>query len=159
MPTTPIYALPYPTLTDAPNAPVQMQALALRIDVAVAAAITAGTAAAVATAAAATAAVPRPPFAQAAGIVGGFSAGSQAPGTGSASSVTFPAGRFSLAPIVSATLQGGPGGTGNLTTRAVGVTATGFDLYVYNAGASAATYSGLSVGWSAVQMKSSAAAG
>jgi hypothetical protein len=99
------------------------------------------------------------PYAQAAGLQTGFSAGSMASGAGISSAQVFPSGRFTVAPRVTATLATGPAGSAFLTARALNVTATGFDLYVYNTGASTTTFTGLSVQWQAVQMTATSADG
>jgi len=102
---------------------------------------------------------PAAPFAQAAGLVSGFSAGTLNPGAGITSLVTFPAGRFTVAPLVQATLQNGPGGSGSLTARAMNATTAQVSVYVYNAGSSAVAFSGLNLAWSATQMTATTAAG
>ena len=73
--------------------------------------------------------------------------------------VTFPTDRFTTTPIVTATIQNAPGGSGNLVPRAIGVTATGFNMYLYNPGSVTQTSSGILVAWQAVQMTSGSGAG
>lgn len=99
------------------------------------------------------------PYAEAAGIQPGFSAGSLASGAAASSPQTFPSGRFTVAPRVTATLATGPAGTAFITARALNVTTTGFDLYIYNTGPSTTSFSGLSVQWQAVQMTATSADG
>jgi hypothetical protein len=99
------------------------------------------------------------PFAEASGLSTGWSAGTLASGTAMNSTVTFPTGRFTVAPIVSVNLVGVMGGTANLTCRVGSVTATTVSIYVYNVGSASATFSGLSVAWQAKQMTPTAAAG
>lgn len=74
--------------------------------------------------------------------------------------ITFPVGRFSVAPIVTVALASAQAGTATLTARILSVTTTGASVYVYNAGASSVTFTGsLLVNWEAVQMTPTTAAG
>lgn len=73
--------------------------------------------------------------------------------------ITFPNGRFTQAPIVTVSLQNAPGGSGSLNARAYNVTTAGCDLYVYTGNNATTTATGVSLGWHAVQMLDSAAAG
>jgi hypothetical protein len=99
------------------------------------------------------------PYAEAAGLQSGFSAGSMASGGAVSSAQTFPAGRFTVAPRVTATLATGPSGSAFITARALNVTKDGFDLYIYNTSASTVSFTGLSVQWHAVQMTATSADG
>jgi hypothetical protein len=99
------------------------------------------------------------PYAEAAGVQTGYSAGSHAPGTEIHATVTFPAGRFSVAPIVELTFQSIPGNTIYLDPRVGTIKATSCEVYIYNTGTTTVAYSGLSVGWTAKQMTPSSAAG
>lgn len=74
--------------------------------------------------------------------------------------ITFPTSRFSVAPIVTATVASAQAGTATLVARVISITTSGASVYVYNAGASSVTFSGsLLVNWAAVQMTPSAANG
>lgn len=99
------------------------------------------------------------PFAMAADIQAGFSSGSLAPGGAIFSAQTFPSGRFTVPPAVTATLANGPAGTANLSARAINVTTSGFSLYVYNTAATATSFSALAVSWIAVQMTEGSVSG
>lgn len=99
------------------------------------------------------------PFAQAAGQVPGFSAGSHAAGGVVTSAATFPVGRFTQPPRVQVTISTAPGGSGYLVARAISITATGFTIAIYNVGSTSASYSSVNVDWQAVQMTSSNASG
>lgn len=99
------------------------------------------------------------PYAEAAGLQSGFSAGSMASGGASNSPQVFPTGRFTVPPRVTATLATGPAGSAFLTARALNVTKDGFDLYIYNTGPSTVSFSGVSVQWHAVQMTATSADG
>lgn len=102
---------------------------------------------------------PSAPYAQAAGLLAGFSAGTLLAGDEIHSTVTFPSGRFSVAPLVQATLQSAPGGSARLEPRVSNKTATNCVIYIYNTGATTATFSGLDVAWDAKQMTATIAAG
>jgi len=85
------------------------------------------------------------PYVMAAGIAPSF--------TGSAS-VTFPASRFSVAPIVTATLASST----TVTSATVGsITTSGFTVYAWTGGSASTT--GRTAHWHAIQMTSGAAAG
>lgn len=73
--------------------------------------------------------------------------------------ITFPIGRFTVAPIVNVTLQSAQGGSGSLSARALNVTAAGCDLYVYTGNNAVTTATGVSLGWHAIQMTDGSAAG
>lgn len=71
--------------------------------------------------------------------------------TGGAVNVAVTYGRtYSTPPKVFLTMASGPGGSAALVPRVVNETATGFSIYVYNTGSSAATWSNLRVNWMAV---------
>lgn len=90
------------------------------------------------------------PFAMAAGAVSIASAASNG---GSSTSVTFPSGRFSVAPIVTVTI----GGSTRFNIGTSSVTASGFTVRVDNFTSGTALAS--TAQWEAVQMTSGAAAG
>ena len=98
------------------------------------------------------------PFAMAAGSV---SSGSGSIAAGNALklySFTFSTGRFTEAPFVVATISDTVGGSATLVARTTGASTSGFDLYVYNVGASTQTWSSaLTVDWIAIQMTSASA--
>lgn len=73
--------------------------------------------------------------------------------------VTLPVGRFTQVPLIQLTMSNGPGGSANLVPRSINATTAGFSVYVYNAGAAAATWANLKVDWSATQMTAASAAG
>lgn len=100
------------------------------------------------------------PFTQAAGSVG-LAGAAVAPTNSVNTGITFPTGRFSVPPLVQATIAGvgGTGNSGNLVVRAVVSSTTAATIYLFNAGDTAATWSTLSINWSAVQMTSTSAAG
>lgn len=102
---------------------------------------------------------PNIPFAQSAGVQTGFSAGSHAAGGVVSTSVSFPAGRFSQAPLVTVSLSTAPSGSAYLVARVGSVTTSGFTMQIYNTGTAAASYTGVSVNWAAIQMTAAAAAG
>jgi hypothetical protein len=100
------------------------------------------------------------PYAQAAGLVTNFSDGALAPGSGANHvTLTFPAGRFSVAPVVLLTFQSIPANTIYLDPRVSTITATSCEIYIYNTGTTTVAYSGLHVAWTATQMTPSSAAG
>jgi hypothetical protein len=72
--------------------------------------------------------------------------------------VTFPASRFTVAPLVFATVSSGAAGTSKFVPRVLAVTTTGANVYVYTGDATSATGS-VSVSWLAVQMTATTAAG
>lgn len=73
-------------------------------------------------------------------------------------SISFPAGRFTVAPIVMATLQGAPTGSGKYSARVINVTSSGALVQIYDGDSSANTFS-VVVGWVAVQMTTTTADG
>jgi len=74
--------------------------------------------------------------------------------------ITLPANRFSVAPIIVVTLNGAPGGTQWLVPRATGITTSSFSLGLYNPSSTTQTWSSaLVVGWTAIQMISTSAGG
>jgi len=98
------------------------------------------------------------PYAMAAGSV---SSGSGSIASGNALklySFTFTTGRFTQAPFIVATISDTVGGSATLVARTTGASTSGFDLYVYNVGASTQTWSSaLTVDWIAIQMTSASA--
>ena len=95
---------------------------------------------------------PNTPLRMAAGQVAVVS--TIAHGTGVTASVTFPAGRFSVAPIVTAT----PGGSARLSVAVLAVSTTGCTIRIDNF--SGGTASGITaLSWMAVQMTSGSASG
>jgi hypothetical protein len=73
-------------------------------------------------------------------------------------SFTFPIGRFTVSPLVVALLNNAPGGSAKFVPRAINVTASGADMYVYTGDATTQTATA-GVSWIAVQMTASTAAG
>lgn len=92
----------------------------------------------------------RTPFAMATGT--GTVALSSGSGNGG---VTFPAGRFSVAPIVTATITGGSGTLATAVIRVTSVTASGCTITVSNAPSA----SDAPMAWHAIQMRSTQANG
>lgn len=82
-----------------------------------------------------------------------------AAGSGVSVTATFPVGRFTVPPIVTASMTSAPGGSQNLVARAINATTSSVTVYLYNTGATAATWTPLAVGWTAVQMTPTSAAG
>lgn len=120
MPNTPARALPYPPPTGvAPDVPYWAQALAEAVE-------------------AALVAVGRHD-----GGTGSAAVASLAAGGAVTVPITFEAGLFSAAPVVTVTLSAGAAGTSTLVPRVSGVTAAGCNVIVYNVG-TAATGAGLS---------------
>lgn len=101
---------------------------------------------------------PRGPFAVASGLVS-ISGAAVGSGLQVNTAIAFPTGRFTQIPIVTATLQGTPAGAGFLVSRAVPTSITAGTVYLYNAGSAAATWTGMSVAWTAIQMTPTSAAG
>ena len=98
------------------------------------------------------------PFAMAAGSVSSGSGSITAGNALKLYSFTFATGRFTQAPFVVATISDTVGGTATLVARTTGSSTSGFDLYVYNVGASTQTWSSaLTVDWIAIQMTSASA--
>jgi hypothetical protein len=89
------------------------------------------------------------PYAQAAGS---WTPPNQAAGNTSTQHVTFPAGRFTVAPLVTVAA-----GSSRLTIAAASITSTGFDLQSSNWTSAAST--GAPISWHAVQMTSTSASG
>jgi hypothetical protein len=65
--------------------------------------------------------------------------------------VTFPASRFTAAPVVTTNLNSGTGAAGGFITRATGINAASFTLYLASANGTSTTFS-LQTQWCAVQM-------
>lgn len=84
------------------------------------------------------------PYAEAAGV-----------GTGGTPTIVFPAGRFTVPPIVTISFNSY---VPNAQILATAITATQFQAVVYNI-ASGSTLTGASFAWRAVQMRSGSAAG
>ena len=101
MPTTPKYALPYPGLTDAPNGPNAVQALAVAVD-----------------------ALPLPKAA------GSVTVTCTTPSVAESVAVTFPVGAFSAPPIVLVSLATGLSGTITAFAWPGAVTASGFSMFL-----------------------------
>lgn len=74
------------------------------------------------------------------------------------SPITFPVGRFTVPPLLLATIKTAPGGSQKFVVRALNTTVTDAAIYVYTGDASSATGS-VSVAWFAVQMTPASAAG
>lgn len=72
--------------------------------------------------------------------------------------ISFPASRFTVAPIVTCTLQTAPGGTAKFVARAISMTTTGALVYCYTGDSTSVTGNAV-VGWQAIQMTASTAAG
>lgn len=74
--------------------------------------------------------------------------------------ITFPAGRFRVPPIVTVSLGSAPGGSGNVSPRALNATPNGASVYCYTADLQGADVNHtVVVNWTAVQMAEDAAAG
>lgn len=70
---------------------------------------------------------------------------------GAAVSVAVSFGRtFTVPPFVFVSLAGAPGGSNYVVPRVSSVGPTGFTLYLYNTGPTAATWSDLAVNWQAI---------
>lgn len=138
MGSTPTYGFPYPELTDSANVPRDNRALAEAVEAAVAAL------------AAQVTALPKPPYAMAAGVatVSGVTANG-----GAAVAVTFPVGRFTQPPMTMVTGSSNGYSAGSMFTA----TTTGFSGKYYNPTASVPTST--SIQWIAVQMTASSGAG
>lgn len=74
-------------------------------------------------------------------------------------SVTFPSGRFTAAPVVTAVMANAPGGSAKLVARAINSTSTGTSIYVYTGDSTTTTSSNFEIDWIAVQMTSSTGGG
>jgi hypothetical protein len=74
-------------------------------------------------------------------------------------SVSFPGGRFTVAPIVFAGHQSAGGGTQALTMRPFNITSTGCSVAISHNDGTVTTVTGETFAWQAVQMTSSTAAG
>lgn len=72
--------------------------------------------------------------------------------------ITFPVGRFTIAPLVMATMASAPAGSGKFVPRVLNVTTSGASVYVYTGDATNASAS-VTVSWFAIQMTPSAANG
>lgn len=98
------------------------------------------------------------PFAQAAGSV---SLAGTAVAAGGAVSVviSFPVGRFTVVPLLQASMGVAPGGAALLTLHASASSTTNATIYLYNASGAVQTWVAMAITWSAVQMTSAAAAG
>lgn len=95
------------------------------------------------------------PFAMAAGAVA-ISFSNQAV---SSASVTFPAGRFTVTPVVTLTQASLQGGSGLLIPKVTGTSSSGFTAYAYMANAGNTTVSNVQFYWTAVQMTSASGVG
>lgn len=73
--------------------------------------------------------------------------------------VTFPTSRFSVAPRVIVGISNSVSGSTTIVPRAASITSTGCSILAVNAGASAATWTALTIDWYAVQMTNAAASG
>jgi hypothetical protein len=73
--------------------------------------------------------------------------------------ITFPSGRFSLAPIVFAGNQSAGGGTQALTFRPFTVTAASCSLAISHNAGTVTTVTGETYAWTALQMSAGASAG
>jgi hypothetical protein len=73
--------------------------------------------------------------------------------------ITFPTGRFTVAPRVFAGHQSAGGGTQNLTMRPFNITTTGCTINVATTGLTVATVTGETLAWEAIQMLGTAASG
>lgn len=87
------------------------------------------------------------PFAIAAGLVNVSLSAVNAAFT----NITFPVGRFTVAPLVFATLQSAPGGSQKFVPRVLNATTSGASVYVYTGDTTAQTAT-VSVAWEAIQM-------
>lgn len=72
--------------------------------------------------------------------------------------ITFPVGRFTVAPLVVATLNEAPGGSAKFVPRVIAITTSGANVYCYTGDATTQTAS-VDVAWLAIQMTASTAAG
>jgi len=94
-----------------------------------------------------------------------FSAGTIASQSSTSTTVNFSSffgvnTKFTATPFIFTNLASAPGGSVNLTTRAINATKDSFDIYVYNTGASPATYAtGFYVRWLAIQILPTQATG
>jgi hypothetical protein len=123
---------PYPADTATPDVPRDIKALADRLD-------------AVA------------PMAMAAGVA---AVPANATNPQSTVAVTFPVGRFTVAPIVVVSLVGSTGGTQRYVTRVhAGPTASGFTAGVWTSETTNNITNASNVAWQAVQMDAASAAG
>jgi cytoskeletal protein CcmA (bactofilin family) len=73
-------------------------------------------------------------------------------------SISFPVGRFTTPPIVTASLQDAPSLSGKYSARVTNINSSGANIQVYSGDASANSTS-MTVGWIAVQMTSGSASG
>lgn len=97
------------------------------------------------------------PYAFATGIAN-IAATTIAAGSTATVAITFPASRFTTAPVLTATVAGTQGGTAYLVVREFAITSSGATLYVYNVGASSATFTGnLPLHWIAIQANAGSA--
>lgn len=85
----------------------------------------------------------------AAGLASVTDASVAAGGASSAVTVTFPVGRFSAPPVVTATVQAAAGGTAYAVARVASVTATNCVIYLYNVGSTTTSWSAVPVAWHA----------
>lgn len=72
--------------------------------------------------------------------------------------ITFPAGRFTAAPKVQATVQDAPSGSQTFVARVINATTTGASIYIYTGNNATATAT-VKVAWEAIQMTSTSAVG
>lgn len=73
--------------------------------------------------------------------------------------ITFPASRFSVAPIVMATITNAVTGATKLIPRVTTATTSGANIVVYTGDGTNATATGVTIGWIAIQMLPASAAG
>jgi len=122
-----VNTLPYPTSTDIPDVPEDIRKLAVAVDA-------------------------RVPVAYSAGLASIAAAACGASGSLSVA-VTFPVGRFTQAPVVSATIAAVISNSVPMIPRTSPSTAAGVTLYVFNNSAGSITPSAaIPVSWHAVQM-------
>lgn len=72
--------------------------------------------------------------------------------------ITFPAGRFTVAPKVQATVQDAPSGSQTFVARVINATTTGASIYIYTGNNATATAT-VRVAWEAIQMTPTSAVG
>jgi hypothetical protein len=89
---------------------------------------------------------------------GTYSMSASAAATGN-TTVTFPSGRFSVAPNVTITVASGPGGTAKVVPRHIGVSTSSFTGYWYTGDATNTTFTSCAFQYIAIQMTSASASG
>ena len=137
MPTTPTYSWSTPVDTSANDVPADLASLASQIETTLAARLA------------------RIPYAMAAGS---FSAG-QRSGANYTHTINFPAGRFSVAPIVTAQLANSASGSNMLQVVLGVVTSTTAEIIFLTDTGAALSNHWCTATWTAVQMTSTTAAG